>query len=288
MNKKSLLLCLLWVTIFMSLPACRAAQRVESQSNVAPASSPSPTPVPTSTSAGWEPTPTLVPPTSTATPAPTAILVPPTPTPTPKPSAERILFEPGATQATVSGDLPANGTKVYVMRVAAGQLIEMSAGVDVTGQGLRFSVVGADGNVVRPMSEGYVRAVVPRTQDYYVELLSDLGAVRYQMSVLIPVRVRFAPGTTSIAVAGSLAANGTRYYVLRALAGQRMIVVPRTSRGQVDMIISGADGQVLLSGSVANDGFDDVLPATQDYLIAVWEVGGRGADYTLGITIPPL
>jgi hypothetical protein len=138
------------------------------------------------------------------------------------------------------------------------------------------------------MGEAYVRTVVPRTQDYYVELVSDVGAVNYRMSVLIPVRVRFAPGTTSAEVAGRLAANDMRHYVLRALAGQRMIVVPRASRGQVGLVISGADGQVLLSGRVAGDGYDGIVPATQDYLITVQGLGETSADYTLEITIPPL
>jgi len=227
-------------------------------------------------------------PTTTSTPQPTATLVPPTPIPTPAPSVERILFERGATQTTIRGDLPANSTKVYVMGVSAGQFIEMSATVNAMGQGLRFAIVGADGTVVRAMGEAYVHAVVPRTQDYYVELVSDVGAVNYEMSVLIPVRIRFSPGATSAEVAGSLAANGMRHYVFRALAGQRMIVVSRASKGQVGLVISGADGQVLLSGHVASDGYDGILPTTQDYLITVWELGETSADYILEITIPPL
>jgi hypothetical protein len=227
-------------------------------------------------------TPTLLPPSPTVTP------LPPTLTPTPAPAVERILFEPGATQATVEGYLPANGTKVYVMGMAAGQFIEMSATIGAMGQGLRFAIVGADGIVVKAMGEAYVRTVVPRTQDYYVDLASDVGAVSYRMSVLIPVRVRFAPGATSAEVAGRLAANGVRHYVLRALAGQRMIIVPRASGGQVGLVITGADGQVLLSGHVAGDGYDGILPTTQEYLIAVRGLGETSADYTLEITILPL
>jgi len=219
---------------------------------------------------------------------PTVTPVPPTRTPTPAPAVERIIFPAGATQATVEGYLPANGTRVYVMGVAAGQFIEMSATIGAMGQGLRFAIVGADGTVVKAMGEAYVRTRVPRTQDYYVELGSDVGAVSYRMSVIIPVRIRFAPGATSAEVAGHLAANGVRHYVLRALAGQRMIVVPRASGGQVGLVISGADGQVLLSGHVASDGYDGPLPATQDYLIAVRGLDGTSIEYKIEITIPPL
>ncbi len=211
-----------------------------------------------------------------------------TPMPPPAPAVERIRFAPGTTQATVEGSLPDGGRAIYVMGVAEGQFIEMNAAVGTTGRGLRFSIVGADGIVVRPLGEAHVRTVVPSTQDYYVELVSDAGAVDYRMSVLIPVRIRFAPGAISAEVAGSLAAGDVRHYVLRALAGQRMLVIPRTTRGKIDLVISGADGQVLLSGRVAGSDFDGVLPTTQDYLVSVRAEGVSRAEYTLEITIPPL
>jgi hypothetical protein len=191
-------------------------------------------------------------------------------------------------QTYYAGEEEEYENKVYVMGVAAGQFIEMSATVGAMGQGLRFSIVGTDGTVVRAMGEAHVRTVVPSTLGYYVELASDMGAVSYRMSVLIPVRIRSAPSATSTEVAGSPAANGVRHYVLRALAGQRMIIAPRGTQGQVGLVISGADGQVLLSGRVAGDGYDGILPTTQDYLITVRAVGGTSADYTLEITIRPL
>jgi hypothetical protein len=221
-------------------------------------------------------------------PVPTATPFPPTPTSPPSPAVERILFAPGATQATIEGYLPVDGRALYVMDVAAGQFVEMNAAVGTMGQGLRFSIVGADGFVVNPMGEAHVRTVVPSTQDYYVELVSDVGATSYRLSVLIPVRIRFAPGATSATATGSLEEGEMRHYVLRALAGQRMIVAPFTTTGQVRMVISGADGQVLLSGRAGPPGgvFDGILPTSQDYLITVQAKGGIGADYTLEITIP--
>jgi hypothetical protein len=177
-----------------------------------------------------------------------------------------------------------------MMHVAQGQYVAIDAAVGTMGQGLRFSIVGADGIVVRSMGEAHVRTVVPSTQDYYVHLVSDVGATPYTISVLIPVRVRVTPGGTSAQVTGSLAADGARHYVVRAMAGQRLIVDPWTAEGQVRLIIWGADGQVLLSGRVGPPGgsFDGILPATQDYLIAVQADGESGAMYDVDITIPPL
>jgi hypothetical protein len=233
--------------------------------------------------------------TMAATPTPTATPLPPTATPyphtgttSPAPAVERILFAPGATQATIEGYLPVDGRSLYVMGVAAGQFVELNASAGTMGQGLRFSIVGADGFVVKPMGEAHVRTVVPSTQDYYVELVSDVGATDYRLSVLIPVRIRFAAGATSAAVAGSLEEGQMRHYVLRALGGQRMIVAPHATTGQIGLIISGADGQLLLSGRAGPPGgvFEGILPVTQDYLITVQAKGVVSADYTLEITIP--
>jgi len=242
-----------------------------------------PTPEPTATMAA-----TPLPATGAPLPAPTRTPYPPTATSLPAPAVERILFAPGATQATIEGYLPVDGRALYVMGVAAGQFVEVNATAGTMGQGLRFSIAGADGSVVKPMGEAHVRTVVPSTQDYYVELVSDVGATDYRLSVLIPVRIRFAPGGTSTTVAGSLEEGQMRHYVLRALGGQRMIVAPHATAGEVGLIISGADGQVLLSGRAGPLGgvFDGILPLTQDYLITVQAKGGVGADYVLDITIP--
>lgn len=189
----------------------------------------------------------------------------------------------------VEGYLTANESRLYVMHVKADQRVAVDASAGTTGQELRFSIVGADGVVVKPMGDAHVQTVLPSTQDYYLKLMSNAGAVNYRMSVLIPARIHFPPGATSAEIAGSLGANEVRHYVLRARAGQWMIVDPNTSRGQVRLVISGADGQVMLSGRVGPPGgtFDGILPATQDYLITVRAEGGSGADYGLGITIPP-
>jgi hypothetical protein len=204
------------------------------------------------------------------------------------PAVERILFTPGTTQTVVEGYLPANGTQVYVIGIAADQFVEMNAAVGTMGQGLRFSIIGADGTVVKTMGEAHVRTVVPSTQDYYVELVSDVGATSYRMSVFIPVRIRFAPGDTSVELTASLAANDAHDYVLRAFAGQRMIITPRATQGQVKLVVSGADGQVLLGGHIAGNSYDGILTATQDYLITVRAEGDTDTDYILEIAIPSL
>jgi len=210
-------------------------------------------------------------------------------TPAP-PAVERIRFAPGATQGRVEGHLAADGSKAYAMWVAGGQFVEIDATVlGTAGQGMQFAIVGADGTVVKPMGDAHSRTVVPSSQDYHVILTSDVGAVDYAMSVLIPVRVQFAAGAISAQVEGHLAANASRHYVLRARAGQRMLIAPLSTTGTIGLTIAGADGQVLLSGRVGQPGgvYDGVLPTSQDYVVCVSALGGSASDYVYGITIFP-
>jgi hypothetical protein len=107
----------------------RAARWGTPLPTVAPTLPSSPTPLPPTATRALEPTPTPAPPTATPTPlppTPTVTPLPPAPTPTPAPAVERILFAPGATHAKVEGYLPAYGTQLYVMGVAAGQFIAVA------------------------------------------------------------------------------------------------------------------------------------------------------------------
>ncbi|MGC9468743.1 MAG: hypothetical protein ACP5HS_09135 [Anaerolineae bacterium] len=249
-----------------------------------------------SATAGASPSPTatqevesLQPSTPTLTPR-----VQPTATPTSLetaagsgPPAERIEFPAGATATTVSDHLPANGEKLYVMRIAAGQFMEIDA-TAAGNRGLRFAIAGADGTVLHLLGQPHLKAVAPSTQDYYLRLVSDVDPVDYTLSILIPVRIAFSPGATSATVLGSLSANGIRSYVLQAQAGQSMFVETTTTQGAVKVIVAGVDGVVLVSGNVATGPSLGplLLPSTQDYLIAVVETRGEGAHYQMRVEIP--
>jgi hypothetical protein len=233
------------------------------------------------------PTGTPSAPSTTTPPAPTQTLAPPPATPTPEAAVERIRFAPGATQATIEGWVPADQSRRFILGIQGGQLIEISATVGATGPGLRFSVMGVDGVAVKPMGDPFIRTVVPRTQDYILELASDVGAVDATLSILIPVRVSFAPGSTSAEFSGSLPAHDARHYAIRVLGGQTLMVDTTTSQGQVILIVWGADGTVLQTDHGGFPTFEGPVPSTQDYLIAVRAVGETGATYTMRIRVPP-
>jgi hypothetical protein len=243
------------------------------------------------------PSATLVPqPSATETPQPTgteAILpsdtpmptAPPAPTATEEPSttAVRISFATGATSAVVEGHLAAQVMQRYVLRVVAGQLMEIS--IDPQDK-VQLVLYGADGTVLKSGMGGvaFFRGTVPSTQDYVVELRAGSEAVSYQLHVMIPVRISFAAGATSAVVEGALAAAQTRSYVLNIAAGQ-LLEVSVSPPDAVRLVIYGADGTVLKSGMGEGSFFRGTVPSTQDYIVDVGP--GTGAvSFTMSVIIP--
>ena len=235
---------------------------------------PSPTTLPTQTTA---PTYTSAP---TMTPAATA-----TQTATATPAPARITFAPQSTSATTEGTFPAQGIHRYVLKDMAGQLMQVE--LMTPSSSARLAIYGANGIVLKSANQGGVSftGTLPATQDYFIEI-SDGSGTPYTLNVTIPARITFKPGGTSATIEGSLAAHQTRHYVLRASQGQYIRVSLDTTASDAHMAIYGADGTVLKSGTDASPTFfGGVLPATQDYVIAV-SAGDAAANYYLDIVIP--
>ncbi|MCL4489827.1 MAG: hypothetical protein M1570_17120 [Chloroflexi bacterium] len=100
-------------------------------------------------------------------------------------------------------------------------------------------------------------------------------------------RITFPAGGTRATVQGTLSAFGLDRYVLRALAGQTMMVNLTTAPSNDGLVvIFGADGVVLISVHAGAMSWSGTLPSTQDYIVDV-KGGGAPASYTLQISIPP-
>jgi hypothetical protein len=101
-------------------------------------------------------------------------------------------------------------------------------------------------------------------------------------------RIEFAPGASWGVVQGSLAAGGIDEYVLRATAGQSMMVIVKSADNSVVLEISGlSDGQPLLRSHMGQTSWQVILLTTQDYLIKAVSMGAA-TTYTLQVIIPPL
>ncbi|MBK8046519.1 MAG: hypothetical protein IPK16_04920 [Anaerolineales bacterium] len=100
-------------------------------------------------------------------------------------------------------------------------------------------------------------------------------------------RINFAPGAISATRTGVLTMGGMDRYVLKASEGQTLSVVVASANNNVDLVIFGKDGTVLISDHADATSWSGVLPSTQDYYIDVNAVDGTSANYTLTVTIPP-
>jgi hypothetical protein len=202
----------------------------------------------------------------------------------------RIVFEPGATSATIAGNLTAQSADHYVLRAMADQIIDVS--VFTPQDATRLVMYGVDGTVLKSgMGESpHFRGYLPKTQDYLIRVEANSSA-EYTLSVMIPQRITFQPGTTSASIEGELSPRSSHHYVLRATADQIMDVrasVPQIiSRPEdvVQLVVYGADGTVLKSGMGGPPSFRGYLPTTQDYLIHV-AVSDRPVQYMLNVMIP--
>lgn len=234
-------------------------------------------PTPTATATTSPPTPTTAPPTATWTP-------PPVPSATLAPEAIRVVFDPGATSASVDAALAGGVSRTYALGISAGQLVDISV---MSQQTVQMAIRGADGVEVKPTGQPFFRGTVPTTQDYLVTLTAPSAAADYGLTIIIPVRITFAPGGTTAQLQATIPSFTTRHYVIRALGGQTMTVDTTTAQGEVITIVYGADGTVLQTDHAGAPDFGGTLPSTQDYLIHVRSVGAAAAVVTIDVTIPP-
>jgi len=207
----------------------------------------------------------------------------PTPTPSTTPTPQRISFAPGATEATVSGNLPANGDVHYVIRAEAGQLLEVNV---TAAHPVHLTIYGKNGVVIFDQPDGspFFRGTLPDSEDYQLVIEADTQATAYSMTAMIPERISFAPGTTSATEQGQLGAQQQHAYVLHAQAGQQMNVTVTASSGAVSLTIYGVDGTVLKNQMSEGTTFDGTLPLTEDYVITI-TAGNAAASYTLVVEI---
>ena len=229
-------------------------------------------------------------PAATATPPPTATEPPPTTTPPPPATAtattpagaagKRIVFDPGATSAIVSGEVGAQESDRYVLRALADQL--MSVQVSTPGSAtMLLAVYGEDGTLLKRDAVGGPTwsGPLPTTQDYVITVRTagEVEGAAYTLAVAVsplpdlsPERISFEPGAVSATRSGTLAAQGdVQQYLFRAGAGQRIeVAVSSDAPGIVIYSLRDDAGQTL---AISSDPIPLVafLPETGDYVITL-------------------
>lgn len=165
--------------------------------------------VATATPLPAEPTATIQP---TAVP-PTATLVPTAFSTAALPSqAQRIQFVTGATSATVSGELTSGASASYVLKVSAGQT--MNVQVWSPNSDVYLTVLGSDSVVLLDGATNQTQwvGVVNATGDYYVTAVASDGLTSYSITVVIPVVSTTQPTATLAPTSSSAAFDPYKTY----------------------------------------------------------------------------
>jgi LysM repeat protein len=194
----------------------------------------------------------------------------------------RIQFATGGTAAIVQGQLGANSKHYYLLSAGVDQTLEVTLNAPSE---LTLAILGADGSTVKGASSTLTfRGVLPKAQDYILVLASGGSATDYNMSLDIPVRIRFATGGTSATLTGTVPANLSQFFILRAAKGQTLNVTA-IPQDKLQLSIYGVDGYVLRSGMGQGATFTGVLPSTQDYILAL-KSANQAQAFTLTVNIP--
>ncbi|MCC6602638.1 MAG: hypothetical protein IT327_05480 [Anaerolineae bacterium] len=99
---------------------------------------------------------------------------------------QRISFAPGATSATVQGDVAAHVSDDYILSAQAGQT--MTVNIDSPNSNVLLTIVGADGI---PLTNGNMSGAtswqgqLPATQDYTLRAIGTLEPASYTLTVTI-------------------------------------------------------------------------------------------------------
>jgi hypothetical protein len=206
--------------------------------------------------------------------------------------ATRIRFQPGATSAVVSGQLAAHRTHDYVLRASAGQIMQVVLWPEA---GANILIWGADGIPLKTWSDqeqGW-QGRLPRTQDYYVQVVSLDQPLSYCLRVTVMARIQFAPGTTSATRSSPVqtcipqAAEVVGGYAFRALAQQTLRVTLASPNHNAYLTIVGADGVPVKYYDDWSTSWEGSLPTTQDYYLLPVAVGADNR-FTITVWISPL
>lgn len=215
-------------------------------------------------------------------------------------AAQRLRFAPNADTITRNGVLRFGGADRYVIRLGVNDDFEVTA---TSGNNNVILIIwGADGTVLISdhADASNWRGVTPKTQDYYIDVRAiDGTSANYQLTVYAkPIspnppspgikRIVFAPGTLSATVAGKVVPGGYNEYVIKANAGQRMLISTTAEEQRIAISVVGADGTVLLSSMPGASNFSGTLPSTQDYFIKVIIQGEGFAFYRMTVTVEAL
>ncbi len=199
---------------------------------------------------------------------------------------ERIVFAPGATSASLEGEVPDQGKAEYVIKVLEGQLLILN--LTTARDDIFLGVTTDDGYpLVRPVAEAqHWMGIVPKLGDYYIEVVAMNKGAPFSLFVQVPRWLTFPKGSNTTSVEGEIHPRQMVDYLLEAKEGQRLKVKVESPNEDVLLnIVALENGMPILRYGAEATEFDDVLPYTDRYLISVFGGSPNDTTYTLTVTL---
>jgi hypothetical protein len=199
----------------------------------------------------------------------------------------RLVFARGSTAEVIQGAIQSGQTKNFIVGAMQGQPLIVS--VDSNNHDVTFSVVGQKDrrtllDVAQNMSSW--QTILTTTQDYLITLYPGADAENFTLNIIIPARIAFQSGASSVTVQGSTPDGLIVSYVLHASAGQQMDINLNSPDGNAVLGVYGyQDGQPYLRSASESTTFSMKLPTTEDYIIQVALRAGMVANYTMKVTV---
>ena len=199
---------------------------------------------------------------------------------------QRVQFQPGATNAQVTGQLSGADSDVYALDAFAGQTMSVSA------PNTYITIISPSGVQLNTPQLNAVTVMLPESGDSFVQVSTLAGspAINYTPDrTTTTERITFQTGASGAQVFGQVSgAEQEDRYVLFAFAGQTMQI----SLDNATLTVVSPSGVPLVRGTVTAQpvrSFSQVLPETGDYQISVSAPAGSPAvNYTLTVTVTPL
>jgi len=223
------------------------------------------------------------------------------------PTATPLHFAPGATSASVSGHVAANGDRRYTFQARAGQTATFHLARSTSA--MTWTLVGPTGpsvhNAHSPRQSDFTYRI-PTTGTYYVDIVSSRPA-GYDLSLAIPAartgstaggtisstpaaqtaageKIRFAPGTTSVTIAGGVGTTGAAHFHFDAAAGQRATIGLEDISPDGTWTLVAPDGSPLHTDMTEQQRQATVtLPQTGTYVLDVHSPSGSAFDLSLSL-----
>jgi hypothetical protein len=212
------------------------------------------------------------------------------------PAPQRINLPPGSTSVTFPTSLVRGVPQSYVLHILAQQQLLVTTDNDVA----TLDVLSPGGNLLPPTYEqpGNWEFSAPETGDYTL-VFAGQGPLTPTITIPLAIpplpagvpgsislpsarrRITIAPGAVSSTVTADLTSQVAQAYVVRASAGQRMIL---NASGDLSLQVYDPQGNRLTGVMVQPGPWPVTLPQDGDYSIALMGAG----PVSLTVSIPPL